>query len=231
MDNRFFVSKRGNSFIVGDKEVGHLLKVRRAKVGDSIMGFTGDGYDYFLTISEIDKDEVICTCEKKELNKAYLSDDIIVYLAMLKHEALTTAIDYLAEMNVKCVKLFKSDYSIAQLDDKKLDKLNYISMQVSKQCERADIMKIEIIDKKDIAADILKYDNRFFAYEDAVDRIEPFNTNSFAVIIGAEGGFSKAEVEYFSEFSKTISLGKTILRAEVACVSAVSQLKAVRNEG
>ena len=194
------------------------------------MGFNGDGYDYFLTIETINKAEVICTCDKKELNKAFNTDDIIVYLAMLKHDALTTAIDYLAEMNVKCVKLFKSDFSIAQLDEKKLDKLNYLAMQASKQCERADIMTIEIIDKKNIAKDIIKYEHVFFTYEDASNRIEPFKSNSFAVIIGAEGGFSKGEVEYFSSIAKTISLGKTILRAEVACVSAVSQLKAVRYE-
>lgn len=231
MDNRFFVERRENNFIVRDQEASHLLRVRRAKVGDKIMGFTGDGYDYFLTIDEVNKNEVVCSCDRREINRAYNADDITVYLAMLKHDALTTAIDYLAEMNVKCVKLFKSDYSIAQLDDKKLDKLNYLAMQTSKQCERADIMRIEIIEKKDIAKDILKYDNRFFAYEDARDNIQPFQSNAFAVIIGAEGGFSPNEVEYFSSFAETISLGKTILRAEVACVSAVSQLKAVRYEG
>lgn len=227
MDNRFFVECIGNNFIVRDQEANHLLRVRRAKVGDNIIGFTGDGYDYFLTIQEISKNEVICHSIDRKVNRAYLKDDITVYLAMLKHEALTTAIDYLAEMNVSCVKLFRSDYSIAQLDDKKLAKLNYLAMQASKQCERADIMSIEIIDKSDIETDIKKYDNRFFAYEDAKENIIPFRSNSFAVIIGAEGGFSSEEVDYFSSFADTISLGKTILRAEVACVSAVSQLKAV----
>ncbi len=228
MDNRFFVERNENNFIVREGEANHLLRVRRARVGDNIVGFTGDGYDYFLTIQAINKDEVICTCIRQEINRAYKADDITVYLAMLKHDALTTAIDYLAEMNVSCVKLFKSDYSIAQLDDKKLSKLNYLALLASKQCERADIMRIELIDKRDIETDIKAYEHRFFAYEDAKESIEPFRSNSFAVIIGAEGGFSPAEVDYFSSFSDTISLGKTILRAEVACVSAVSQLKAVR---
>ncbi len=227
MDNRFFVKLIQNKYVVSDKEANHLLKVRRAKLGDEIIGFTGDGYDYFLTITEILKNEVICKCQKKQINKAYNIDNITVYLAMLKNDALTTAIDNLAELNVKSVKLFKSDYSIAQIDSSKLDKLKYIAMQASKQCERADIMQIDIIDKLDIEKEKSNYDRIFFAYENATDELKAFNANSYAVIIGAEGGFSKKEAEYFSSFATPISLSKTILRAEVACVSAVSSLKAV----
>ena len=46
-------------------------------------------------------------------------------------------------------------------------------------------------------------------------------------IIGPEGGFSFKENEHFSSFCQNISLSKTILRAEVASVVAVSTLKAV----
>ena len=58
----------------------------------------------------------------------------------------------------------------------------------------------------------------------------PFSGN-FGIVIGPEGGFSKQEVDYFSSFATTISLGKTILRAEVACVASVAALKAVSYEG
>ena len=99
MDNRFYFNSKDN-FIIDGQEANHLLKVRRAKVGDQIVGFNGDGYDYFLTIQSIDKNSVTCVCEDKRINKAYKHDNIVVYLAMLKHDALTTAIDYLAELNV-----------------------------------------------------------------------------------------------------------------------------------
>ena len=145
---------------------------------------------------------------------------------MLKNDALTTAIDHLAELNVKHVKLFKSDFSVADIDEKKLIKLNNVAIQASKQCERADIMEISIIEKNKIEHDCKKYANVFFAYENSNTAISNF-TGDFAVIIGPEGGFSTAENEYFSSFSKNVSLGKTILRAEVAVVAAVASLKAV----
>ena len=146
---------------------------------------------------------------------------------MIKNDALTTAIDNLAELNVKHVKLFKSDYSVAQIDEMKLDKLNQIAIQASKQCERADIMQISILNKKEIEKDC-KNMPTYFAYENSHNKITKSNGN-FAVIIGPEGGFSEDENKYFSSFANNISLGNTILRAEVACVASVSMLKAVNN--
>lgn len=231
MDNRFYFDEKNhlNIEFIGQEYI-HLTKVRRCKVGDLIVGFNGDGFDYHLKIATITKDKVIATIIDKQKNRSYDDVNIVVYLALIKNDALTSAIDYLAELNVKTVKLFKSDFSVVTIDEKKLNKLNQISIQASKQCERADIMKVELIEKSDIKNDIKKYKNRYFAYENSIDGIKKF-LGDFAVIIGPEGGFSREEVNYFSSFADTISISKTILRAEVACVSAVSALKAVRDAG
>lgn len=227
MDNRYYFKEvNGNKVLITDGEAQHLCKVRRAKIGDEIMGFNGDGYNYFLKIANITKDKVEADILNKELNKAMDNKNITVYLSMIKNDALTTAIDNLAELNVKHVKLFASDYSVAVIDEKKLEKLNNIAIQASKQCERADIMKVSIIKKADIENDIKQFKNAFFAYENSENKLTPFN-GDFAVIIGPEGGFSESENKYFSSFAKNISLSNTILRAEVASVVAVSALKAV----
>lgn len=231
MDNRFYFDTK-NQFNVEflDQEYIHLTRVRRCKVGDLIIGFNGDGFDYHLKIVTITKDKVVATIIDKQKNKSFDDMNITVYLALIKNDALTSAIDHLAELNVKTVKLFKSDFSVVTIDEKKVNKLNQISIQASKQCERADIMKVELIEKSDIKNDIEKYKNRFFAYENSTDSIKKFS-GDFAVIIGPEGGFSQDEVNYFSNFADTISISKTILRAEVACVTAVSALRAVQDVG
>ncbi len=230
MDNRYYFSEINNDIVIlTGGEAQHLSKVRRCKVGDEIIAFNGDGFDYHLKIEEIGKDKVKASVIRKETNRASGDVGITVYLSMLKNEALTTAIDHLAEMNVKHVKIFKSDFSVAQIDEKKLEKLNQIAIQASKQSERADVMKISLIDKKAIEKDVQNTPNVFFAYEDSKTKVGTFAGN-FAVIIGPEGGFSSAENEYFSTFAKNISLGKTILRAEVACVASVAMLKAVNGE-
>ena len=225
MDNRYYFNKMENQFaIIEHGEAQHLTKVRRAKIGDAIVGFNGDGLDYNLEIVEITKSQVKAKILNTSKNRACGDVNICVYLAMLKNDALVTAIDNLAELNVKTVKLFSSDFSVANIDEKKLEKLTNICIQASKQCERADIMKVEIIKKLEIEKDIQQYENKFFAYEDSSTQLEKFK-GDFAVIIGPEGGFSSAENEHFSKFANNVSLGKTILRAEVACVVAVSSLK------
>ena len=228
MDNRYYFNDQiDEKVILSGQEAQHLSRVRRAKVGDEIVAFNGDGFDYHLKITEITKDKVNTKIISKEINKATNDTSITVYLSMIKNDALTTAIDNLAELNVKQVKLFKSDYSVAVIDEKKLEKLNQIAIQASKQSERADVMKISIINKKDIEKDSNNL-TTFFAYENSNNQIESFS-GDFAVIIGPEGGFSEEENKHFSSFAKNISLSKTILRAEVACVASVSMLKAVKN--
>ena len=234
MDNRYYFEKPTTekelnvpfSFYLSGQEAQHLIKVRRAKLGDKIVAFCGDGFDYHFIVKEILKDKVLLELIDKIPNKSFASSDITVYLAMIKNEALVEAIDHLAELNVKHVKLFKADFSVATFDNKKLEKLKQTAIQASKQSERADIMQIEIIDKKQIMAENNK--NIFFAYENSTGKIDKFS-GDFALIIGPEGGFSADEVEYFSSFAKNVSLGNTILRAEVSCVAGVSILKAVGN--
>ncbi|MCQ2556290.1 MAG: 16S rRNA (uracil(1498)-N(3))-methyltransferase [Clostridia bacterium] len=230
MDNRFYISNiTNNKAVFTGQEANHIAKVRRCKVGDEIVAFNGDGLNYFLRITSILKDTVEAEILKTEQNKSF-AGNTTVYLAMLKNDAMVTAIDHLAEMNVKHVKLFKSDFSVADFDNKKLEKLKNVCIQASKQCERADVMDVSIIKAGEVATDIMQFENKFFAYEDSTTKIEKF-CGDFAVIIGPEGGFSKPEVEKFSKVAKNVSLGNTILRAEVACVAAVAELKAVQYEG
>ncbi len=229
MDNRYYFERIENgAVIIENQEMAHLTRVRRGVVGDEIVAFNGDGFDYHLKITNINKTKVECEILNKTQNKASAEDRIVVFLAMLKNDALSLAIDYLTEQNVAECYLFEADRSVAVIENKKLNKLKQISIQACKQCERARVMDIDIISKNQMIEMIKGMKNVFFAYEDARTTPTSF-TGEFAVIIGPEGGFSSKEVGIFSRHAKTISLSNTILRAEVACVASVSTLKAVRN--
>lgn len=73
-----------------------------------------------------------------------------------------------------------------------------------------------------------------FAYEGEsnLDIKSYFQTHSVANIsdivlyVGSEGGFSKTEVQLFSEHGlSSVSLGDQILRVETACIALISVLK------
>ena len=133
MDNRYFFEKQNKDTIELDKtETAHLVKVRRAKVGDTITGFCGDGYDYTLRVDEIGK-TTMCSIIDKQQNKAVDVTPVTVFLSTLKNDALNESIDnntakvicdYLEEHNINyCVmtseKYFakrKDEYVIAYQD-------------------------------------------------------------------------------------------------------------------
>ena len=223
MDNRYFF--RSNKVLnIGDiveldkTETGHLAKVRRAKVGDSIIGFCGDGFDYTLTIDEISK-TAKCKVINKNTNKAVDVTPITVFLSTLKNDALNESVDNLTQLNVKNIVLFDTKYSVASIDEDKIEKLRIRSIQACKQCERADFVNISSMKYKQVINTLKDYDLVLFAY---ASDLRDFKGKKIALIVGCEGGFSTEEAEELSGLAKTISLGKTILRAPVARAALTS---------
>lgn len=228
MDNRYYFESNNNNIVVLDKaETQHLSKVRRASVGDTITGFCGDGYDYILQVEDINK-VARCKVIDKILNKATKCTDITVFLSALKNDALLESVDILTQLNIKNLKVFDSKYSVASIDDDKIVKLKTKSIQACKQCERADIMDISKIKFNTMLDSLKDYDLVLFAYEDSknafidMQSLSKYKNKKVALIVGCEGGFSAEEVEVLSRYAKTISLGRTILRAPVAVCAICS---------
>ena len=230
MDNRYFFenSKQlniGDSVELDKVETGHLAKVRRAKIGDTITGFCGDGFDYTLIIDEIAK-TTICKVVDKSANKAVDVTPVTVFLSTLKNDALNESIDNLTQLNVKNIVIFDTKFSVASIDDDKIEKLRIRSIQACKQCERADFVNISKMKYKQVIQNFSEYDLVLFAYENTtnpvMDNLQQFKGKNIALVVGCEGGFSLDEAEELNKVAKTISLGKTILRAPVACTALTS---------
>lgn len=231
MDNRYFFENNkqlnvGEVLELDKTETSHLVKVRRAKVGDNIVGFCGDGFDYTLTIDEIGK-TAKCSVDSKVKNKAIDVTPITVFLSTLKNDALNESIDNLTQLNVKNIVLFDTKFSVASIDDDKLDKLRTRSIQACKQCERADFVNISSMKYRQVIESLNDdYDLVLFAYENTtnpfVNDLKDYKGKNIALIVGCEGGFSVEEAEELNGLAKTISLGKTILRAPVACTALMS---------
>lgn len=222
MDNRYYFEKLSNVIELDKTETQHLSKVRRAKVGDVVIGFCGDGFDYKLKIEEINK-TAKCRVIDKTKNKATDITPITVFLSTLKNEALSECIDNLTQLNVKTIVIFDTKYSVASIDNNKIEKLKNRSIQACKQCERADKPDIFAVSYNEVLNMLLKYDLILFAYENSsrsfINDLKNYKGKKIALIVGCEGGFSSKEVEELGKYSRMVSLGKTILRAPVAATS------------
>lgn len=237
MDNRYYFNssnieqdidgtiKVGASITLDKTETQHLAKVRRASVGDVVKGFCGDGFDYELRLDSVDK-LAQCSIIGKAQNPSADTTPVTVFLATLKSDALNESVDALTQLNVKNIVIFDAKHSVASIDADKLEKLRTKSIQACKQCERADFVNISSVKYSKMLEQLKDFDIVLFAHENSDSKfltdLSQFKNKKVAVIVGCEGGFDKAEAEQLAKVATTVSLGKTILRAPVACVALVS---------
>lgn len=224
MDDRFYFEKNNlndNEIAFSTQESRHIAIVRRLKVGDKITAFCGDGLDYFLEINQISRNCVTAKVISKKQNSTNIDKNITVFLSVIKNDALNTVVENLTQLNIQKLVLFESQYSNVKLSHEKLEKLKNVSIQSCKQSERAKILEIGLADKKQVLQDLKNYDLTILAYENESKnfaKINFDNAKNVAIIVGCEGGFNPSEVEEFCKANtQSVSLGKTILKAEVAC--------------
>jgi len=238
---KFFVEKENiNSKtiqIVGD-EFFHLSKVLRTNVGEKIVCMCGDDYMYNCTILQINKNDAVAKIESKEVCLANPKFNITVFQGLPKGEKLELIIQKISELGANKIIPFESEFTIAKNNTIKMERLNKIAKEASKQCGRSRPLEIgETINLINIKKYLINYDLIIFLYENNnilnnINKIynKIINSKNIAIIIGSEGGFSERENEYISSLGlEKISLGKRILRTETATIALVGYLSFLTN--
>jgi 16S rRNA (uracil1498-N3)-methyltransferase len=111
----------------------------------------------------------------------------------------------------------------------KLDRLNKVAKEATKQCLRSIAPSVEYYDTLDKALSAcVDYENKLFACEFAKESETDISrlVGSTVIVVGSEGGFSEAEAAEAARAGMIIAnLGPRILRCETApsyCLSAIS---------
>lgn len=207
---------------LGKREAAHAA-VLRQKAGYEVVVALGNGYDYKGVITSISKDSFTVKVVAETENVCETRKRFGLFQCTAKSS------DFILQ---KAVELGFSEFvnvcaerSNAKITD---DRLRSIALDAAKQCGRAripDILSLSSV--KDAVKKFSEYDIVIFPYENASDgsisEIDFRNAESVAVIIGAEGGFTVSEAEaIIAANAKCVTLGKRILRAETAAVSAMT---------
>ena len=228
---RFFVEPCdivNDSITITGEEFYHLTTVLRHKVGYKIIVCCSDDYDYNATITEIKKDYAKAVIDSRIPNCCKPKTNINLYQAVIKNTKLDIVIQKAIELGVHSITLFYSKNT--NETNINLDRLNKIAKEASKQCGRADLVKINgIFPFDEMLNDIKKYKNIVIPYEyedkNNFSSLNLKNDNDYALIIGSEGGFDIKEVEKVKALNgKSVTLGNRILRAETASIVAISLL-------
>ena len=218
---RFFTDRPiGEYAYLTGQEFFHAVKVVRLKVGYKLIVCRGDEYDYYCTVEEIGKDQLMTKVDKKVSNDTELSRNVTLYIGVNKD--LDTVVQKAVELGVNRIVPFTSQHSnVSKINKERLDA---IVMESSKQCGRSKLATIgDLISFSEINTENMQV---FAFYEfERNNKVSaaPLNEKDIAVVIGSEGGFSIDE--YKTMLNKgwhVLTLGKRILRVGTAVVSALT---------
>jgi len=219
-----------NQYITIKGEKAHyLINVLRLRQGNQFDAINGKGKCFVLTIKEISKNKVIC--EIKNISECNLESQIFLTLAqgILKGYKMDLVIQKATELGVNEIVPIITERSQIK-HTRKLQRWQKIVEEASKQSGRSTIPIIHkainfynFIDNFKPNVGLIFYEKEGKSLKEVSPKI---NENKIILIIGPEGGFTEEEVNYAIQNDFTpISLGKRILRAETASISAITLLQ------
>ncbi len=229
-EKRFYyngnLNANDNIVLEGD-EFHHLANVMRARVGEKVCLFNGNGTFYFGKITQINKKNAEISIDYSEKSQSEPKIDLTIYQALAKGDKLSLVMQKITEIGASEMAIFDSDFCDVKANTTRAQRLETIAISAAKQCGRASITnQTGVYNLKEVANHIQNFDAFLVAYE-AEDGLTLSNflinnknkIKKIAVMIGAEGGFSEKEIELLkSNGARIVSLGSRILRTETASI-------------
>ncbi|RXI48410.1 16S rRNA (uracil(1498)-N(3))-methyltransferase [Malaciobacter mytili] len=204
--------------ILDNDNYKHLIKARRQKVGD-FLSFRNlkNSFLYNYKIISIDKKSATLELFSSEEKEVEVEKKLHLGWCIVDPKTVEKELPYLNELGVDKITFFSSDYS--QKNFKlNFEKLEKILINSSQQCGRSSIIKLE--SEKSLKEFILKNPEAYmlnFSLKTVDSVKEEINT----IIIGCEGGFSKAEIQSFNQ-EKIVGFKTPLILKSQTAISAVA---------
>lgn len=217
----------------------YLVKVVKVKLGAEILLFNGKEKAIY-TISRIENKQIILNYQQK-VEVELEGVEIDLAFGSLKKEKNEWIIQKATELGVNDLYVLTLKNCISRLkatDQKKKERFNKIITSAVEQSKRNSIPNIKLAVTLN-ELEFANYEQVFVAHEKHEDILfgqklieltreeKNFSKGKSLILIGPEGGFDQEEIDIMSKNKNVefISLGKNILRAETAAVSALATFK------
>ena len=226
VNQEFFLNKK---IILEKSSSHHLIKVLRKKEGDELVLFDGKGNSCLGIISKIHRSEVqldVIDIFEKSLRSGI---EINLGQSLIKNDPFNLAIQKATELGVTSFHPLITDRSELKIKMTRNRSLrwNLIARGACEQCGENWLPIIEDPIKLDRWAANEESKIKIVLYPNADNKISDFKyKDSVSLAIGPEGDFSDYEVDSLTEKGFIpVSIGKRILRAETAAISAISSVR------
>lgn len=219
-----------------NEEQSHYIKnVVKYNVGETLHCFDNKNGEFLCEITEIGKKAVTLSILNK-IKDFSPCPDIWLLFAPLKKDKTDFVIEKATELGCRKIIPTLTKYTIT--NNIKTDRYIAQSIEAAEQCRRTDLPEIAPAQKLE---DILNnWDkNRPLYFMDETLQSLPFaellskeTSNTAAILIGPEGGFSLEELNLLRNhsFAKGATLGPRILRAETAVAAALSCWQMIKGD-
>lgn len=219
IDSKIDINK---NVILRDDIIYHLTKVLRST--NKTFRLVDNEGRVFLANLDGNTAKII---EKLDENNE-LHTKITVILALYKQDKFELTLQKLTELGVSRIVPYNAKRSVVKetKTDKKIERYRKILTEAAEQSHRNFVPEIiPAINFKDVEK--YKSDLNLIAYEKEDSNVSSnLKADSITFVIGPEGGFDSDEIESFKNLGfKSISLGKTILRAETAAIYLTSIIR------
>ena len=222
-------------FNVGDKvsleknNEHHLLKVLRFPVGNIIVLFNGDGFDYQAIVTSTKKNyEVEVVSQQK--NESESSLDLTLAQGITKGEKMDLLIQKAVELGVTRIIPIQTERCVVRLKtDKVAKRIDHWQKIANHACGQSGRSVIVDVSLPKTLTELLNKPNHngFVLHHRATENLQIMKKPSKAtILIGPEGGLSDAEIKQAIEAGfQPLLLGKRILRTETASIVAIANMQ------
>jgi 16S rRNA (uracil1498-N3)-methyltransferase len=234
---RFFITPeqvREPSITITGDDLRHIRTVLRKQPGDLLTLLDGQGREYTVRITVIEKAEIeteIVERRKRELPTVRVT----LGQGLPKSDKMDFIVQKATELGVSSLVPLVTERTIVKVKDegKRCERWQKIAREAAMQSGRPDIPKVETIRSfSEFIRTAAPGPKTLFLlpWEEGTEPVKNvlrghLDAKHVVVLIGPEGGFSQAEADAAKEKGfHLVSLGPNILRTETAAVAVLSMI-------
>ncbi len=225
MSHRFFLSQtptEDTARLEGD-EARHLARVMRAKTGDTVELFDGQGTSWTATVQAIQRNHVSLRLDQKQSETISNKPIITLAVALPKGDRQKWLIEKITELGTDSLVPLTTTRSVAEPTAAAISRLQRGVIESCKQSGRNRLLEITQPQSLHNLLTTSSASLRILACPDGTPMqsilLKP--VDNILIAIGPEGGFTDEEIRTANAAGFTqMSLCQNILRIETAAIAA-----------
>ena len=222
---------------LSDDAVNHLANVLRARVGQAIVLFNGDGAEYCAHLVDVTKRKVVAFVDSKLSMSVESSLNIHLAQGVSRGDRMEWVMQKAVELGVAEISPLITERCGVKLSEerwlKKHEQWQKLIISACEQCGRNKLPQLNPIQHFNdwIGQSTNQLRLTLHPRAEQAFRHVTMPAGGVRLLIGPEGGFSDHELYLTQEHGfQTVQLGPRVLRTETAAVAAITALQAIHGD-